>query len=198
MYDRALLTQIPNKVGVYAFYRRVGASGKKSCAYVGMAGDKGSAGGIRTRIIQHLVEQTSTTCSRRNPAGVHIERLTHVHCWLAPFIATKTDAQAAELVIMETEKPLLRTEGNITPAARKRASLGGFRKKVLSILPKPAHVIELPSLDNVAIWFATLRARMDTIEARVAKTEAALFTLASAEPGEIADAKKAKKARRAR
>lgn len=171
MFDSSLLSQIPDRIGVYAFYRRSRPNGKMTCAYVGTAGGVNTKAGVRTRLRQHLVEQTSTTCSRRNPAGVFIERLTHVYVWLDDAIQTKEDAQAAELLLMRKYKPLLRTEGGITPGARARAKQPAFRQRMKLLFRKPTHVIDLPGLDNTAMLTADLLRRVKLLEERVKALE---------------------------
>lgn len=171
MFDSSILKDIPERIGVYAFYRRSRAGGKMTCAYVGMAGSEKTKSGLKTRLKQHLVEQTSTTCSRRNPAGVFVDRLTHVHVWIDDLMATREQAQAAELIVMEAESPLLRTEGGITPSARKLAKSPAFRRRVLAMIGRPTHVIELPGLDNTALLARDLMRRMELLEIRMKALE---------------------------
>lgn len=171
MYDRSLFRDVPDAPGIYGFYRQAGTRKRRVCAYIGMAGSSHGRAGVKTRLIQHLVEQTSTTGSRRNAAGLFIERLTHVIWWIDRRIRTKVQAQAAELVAMEVERPLLRTESNIHPGARTLAKRPGFRRLVTTILRGSAGVIVLPNLDNTARRTRALAQRMRRLEDRVARLE---------------------------
>ena len=119
MYPAEILSEVPQKPGIYAFFQRYKGA-RTPCAYIGSSAAQGrGAGNLQSRLKQHLCAQTGTVSSSGRAVSINLDQLTDCSYWLHEKFSQKDYLHAAELIFQEVFKPVYRNQTNIKKTAFK-------------------------------------------------------------------------------
>ena len=170
MYPSELFNGVPKSAGLYAFFQKYKAA-RTPCAYVGSSAAQGKgAGNLQSRLKQHLSLQIGTVGSKGRAVSVNIDQLTDCSYWVHEKFPDKKYLHAAELIFMDSLKPVYRNENNIMKEAyhiideKHELYDPEFVSEMEKLAKNPSGNIPLPSLKGMNQKITELEMRVSEIE----------------------------------
>ncbi len=157
------ISELPSVPAVYAF---CGGQGRGSyVAYVGVADS------LKRRITQHLVSRDSSVATGTSAVGLNPDYVTEMRWWEHSEFSERHILEAAELVAFDVLDPALRSRGNIQEQAKQLYADSKFNQKMRSLFTsEPTGRLMIPALQDALERIAKLEKRLDSLEARWARS----------------------------
>lgn len=187
MYAGKDIEGIPSVIGVYSLIREVPKQQKhREWIYTGMSGN------LKTRVGEHLKEQTGTYSGNKNAASLNLERLTNVRWWNLSNLEWPNDVEnryinkkgehvkvdienkkewvlaiagGAEIIIKRRFPPMLDDQSKPKGMALELSKSHDFISKIENIMEDYSE-LELPSQENLHRKIKELEMRILNLEER--------------------------------